>query len=90
MPGRVPQWDNLRNGRAKTLGIGLPGFRKLKDFLGNDLCHAIARILEPRLLARHPVSCAHGAYDFKPKAIDRQTLIVGHGTPIIVGSASQR
>jgi hypothetical protein len=51
--------------------MGLPGIRKLKDFVGNNLCHAAARILEPGLFARHPVSCAHGVYDFKPKAIDR-------------------
>jgi hypothetical protein len=65
---------------AETLGIGLPGFRKLKDFLGNKFCHAIARILEPGRFARHPVSCAHRVYDLKRKAIDRQTLLAGHGT----------
>jgi hypothetical protein len=43
--------DKLRNAAEQTtLGIGLPGFRKFKNFLGNNLRRAIARVLEPGAL----------------------------------------
>lgn len=60
---------SAQHSRTKTLGIGLPCFRKFKNFLGNNLRRVIARLLEPGLFARYPISGAHGVYDLKPKAI---------------------
>jgi hypothetical protein len=70
-PGGLPR---CQLGGLQSGGIGLPGLCKLKDFLGNNLRRAIACALEPGLFARHPIGCAHGVYDLKPKAIHAEAL----------------
>jgi hypothetical protein len=48
------QQSAQRNG-AKTIRIGFPRFRKLKDLLGDDVRHGVDLIPKLKRFTRHPI-----------------------------------
>jgi hypothetical protein len=61
--------QSAQRASAKTVWVGFPGFRKLKDLLGDIIRHCVDSVLELKRLARHPIGHAHGFHDLRFEAV---------------------